>query len=54
MSEEITKEEYQLLKIIKDLKPYENVEIKRDERGDLVYVYTHKEKYTFLFNKYGT
>lgn len=38
-------EALQLLAIIKSLKPFETVEIKRDEKGNLVYIYTKKEKY---------
>lgn len=48
---DISQEELQLLQIIRDLKPFENIEIKRDERGNLVYVYTKKEKYIFIAHK---
>ena len=44
-------EEQQLIQIIRDLKPFETVEIKRDEKGNLVYVYTKKERYIFLTHK---
>jgi hypothetical protein len=37
----------QLIAILRDLKPYETVEIKRDDKGNLQYIHTKKEKYTF-------
>lgn len=47
----MSNEELQLIQIIRDLKPFETVEIKRDEKGNLVYVYTRKERYIFLEHK---
>ena len=44
----MNKEEAQLLAIIRNLKPFETVEIKRDEKGNLIYIYTKKERYIFL------
>lgn len=44
----MNKEEAQLLAIIRNLKPFETVEIKRDEKGVLIYVYTKKERYILL------
>lgn len=44
----LSSEEEQLLKIIRDLKTHETIELKRNERGEIVYVYTKKQKYIFL------
>jgi hypothetical protein len=33
-----------LIAIIKDLKPFETIEIKMDEKGNIVYTYTKKER----------
>lgn len=49
--EKIGAEEYQLIHILRDLKRFETVEIKRNESGTLEYIYTKKEKYIFLTNK---
>lgn len=46
-----SQEEEQLLQILRDLKPFETVEIKRNEQGQLIYIWTKKEKYIFLTNK---
>lgn len=51
--EKIGAEEYQLIHIIRDLKRFETVEIKRNEHGNLEYIYTKKEKYIFLTNNAG-
>ncbi len=48
LKQPMSNEEAQLLQIIRDLKPYETIELKRDERGNIVYVYTRKDKYIFL------
>lgn len=48
MSNELSTEEFTLLQIIKDLKPFETIELKRNEQGEIVYVYTQKKKYIFL------
>lgn len=40
-------EALQLMEILRTLKPFESVEIKRDDKGNLQYVHTKKEKYTF-------
>lgn len=37
-------DEQKLLLLIKDLKPFETLEIKRDDKGELVYVYTQKSR----------
>lgn len=44
-------EELSLIQIIRDLKPFETIEIKRDDKGSLIYVYTRKDRYIFLTNK---
>lgn len=48
---DLNQEELQLIAIIRDLKPYENIEIKRDDKGNLTWVYTKKERYVFLTNR---
>lgn len=44
----LTQEEQQLLTIIRDLKLFETIEIKRNEKDEVIYIYTKKEKYIFL------
>lgn len=51
MNNQLTQEERSLLQIIKDLKPFEVIELKRNEQGEIVYIYTRKEKYIFLTSK---
>lgn len=46
-----TQKEEQILHILKDLKPFETIEIKRDERGNIVYIHTHKERH-ILFGEF--
>ena len=44
----LTKEEAQLLAILRDLKSFEMIEIKKDTDGNLVYTYTRKERHILL------
>lgn len=41
-------EEAALIEIVRNLKPYESIEIKMDENGKIVYTYTKKERHIFL------
>lgn len=44
----LTSEEEQLIQIVRDLKVYETIELKRNEKGEIVYIFTKKEKHIFL------
>ena len=44
----MNKDELALIEIVRNLKPYESIEIKMDENGKIVYTYTRKERHVFL------
>lgn len=44
----LSKEEVQLITILRDLKPFEVIEIKVDENRNVIYTHTRKERYTIL------
>lgn len=46
-----TQEELQLIQVVRDLKPFETVEIKLNEKGETQFIYTKKEKSILLTNR---
>lgn len=46
-----SQEELQLIQIVRDLRPFETVEIKLNEKSEVVFIYTKKEKTILLTNR---
>lgn len=44
----MSKEEAALIEIVRNLKPFETIEIKMDDNGKIIYTYTKKERHIFL------
>lgn len=47
----MNEQEIQLIAVIRDLKPFETIEIKCDEEGKVIYTYTQKKRYILLTPK---
>lgn len=51
MNNDITNDEMQMIMIMRSLRPFETLEFKLNDSGELVYVYTRKERYVVLTKK---
>lgn len=48
---DLSPDEAHLIQIIRDLKQFETIELKRDDKAQIVYIFTQKNKFTFLTKK---
>lgn len=48
---DLTQDELSMIMIMRSLKPFEVLEFKLNDAGDLVYTYTRKDRYVVLTHK---